>query len=76
MITQVQLQIERVDENMFLEVIIDDKLSCKSHIKHLHNKLSRSVLVLNKTKLILDHKSPHMLYSALILPHLNYCSEV
>lgn len=46
--TQVQIQIdvtdiERVNENKLLGVIIDDKLSWKSHINHVHNKLSRSI---------------------------------
>ncbi len=46
--TQVQKQIDGVDiemvnENTFIGVIIDDKLSWKSHINHVHNKLSRSI---------------------------------
>ncbi len=57
-------------------MIIYDKLSWKSHINHVHNKLSRSISVLNKAKHVLDHKSLYILYSALILPCLNYCSEV
>lgn len=42
---QAQIQIDRVEiiiehENTFLGVIIDDKLSWKSHIKHIQHKLS------------------------------------
>lgn len=79
--TQVQIQIdgvgiERVNENKFLGVIIDDKINWKSHIKHVHSKLSRSISVLSKARHILDHKSLHILYCSLILPYLHYCAEV
>ncbi len=80
--THVQMQvddgedIERVDENKFLGVIIADKINCKSHRKHVQNKLSRSVSVLSKTKHILDHRSLHILYCSLVWPYLHYCAEV
>lgn len=44
---------EEVHENRFVGVIINDKTSCKSHIKHT---------VLTKAKHILDLKSLHILY--------------
>ena len=68
--------IERVYENTFLGVIIDDKSNWKPHVKYISNKLSRSIAVLNKVKHILDVSSLRMLYCALVLPYLNYCSEV
>ncbi len=68
--------IERVFENKFLGVIIDDKISWKSHIKYICSKLSRSISVLSKAKHILDYKSLRMLYCSLVLPYLNYCSGV
>ena len=79
--TQVQLQIdgvdiERVYENKFLGVTIEDKINWKSHIKHAQSKLSRSISVLSKAKHILDHKSLHILYCSMILPYLQYCAEV
>ena len=45
--TQVQLEVEGVDierlhENKFLGVIIDDKINWKPHAKRVKNKLSRS----------------------------------
>lgn len=57
-------------------MIIDDRKSWKSHIKHVHNKLSLSSSVLRKAKHILDHKSLHILYCSLVLPYLNYCADV
>lgn len=70
------VDIERVHENRFLGVITDDKLNWKAHVKHIQNKLSRSISVLSKAKHFLDHKSLHILYCSLILPYLYYCAEV
>ena len=70
------IEIERVFENKFLGVIIDDKINWKSHIKYIHSKLARSISVLSKARHVLDYKSLRMLYCSLVLPYLNYCSEV
>lgn len=45
----------RVSENKFLGVIIDDKLSWESHIKHIEHKLSQSISILSNT-----HSGPHI----------------
>jgi hypothetical protein len=68
--------IDRVHENKFLGVIIDDRISWKSHINHVQSKLSRSIAVINKAKQVLDQKSLHMLYCSLVLPYLIYCVEI
>ena len=78
--THVQIEIDgvainRVHENKFLGVIIDDKLSWKQHIIHVKHKVSRSIAVINKAKLVLDYKSLHTLYCSLVLPYL-HCAEV
>ena len=70
------VNIERVHENTFLGIILDEKITWKSHTKHIQNKLSRSISVLSKAKHFLDHKSLHILYNSLILPYLNYCAEI
>ena len=51
--------IERVNENKFLGVTIDDRLSWKPHITHVKYKVARSIAVINKAKQVLDHKSLH-----------------
>ena len=56
--------------------MIDDAISWKPHIKHVLNKLSKSIAVINKAKLALDQKPLHTLYCALVLPYLMYCVEV
>lgn len=75
--TQVQtlidgVEMERVHENTFLGLTIEDKNTWKSHTWHIHNKGSRSISVLSE----LDHKPLHVLYSPLVLACLNYCAEV
>ncbi len=70
------VDIERVSESKFLGVIIDEKIIWKSHIKHVQAKLSKSISVLRKAKHGLDHKLLHILYCSVVLPYLNYCSEV
>lgn len=70
------VEIERVHENRFLGVVMDDKLSWKSHIKHVQSKVSKSIAVINKVKHILDYKSLHTLYCSLVLPYFMYCAEV
>ena len=42
----------------------------------LQYKVARSIAVINKAKQVLDHKSLHTLYCSLVLPYLNYCTEV
>ena len=71
-----KVEIERVYEIKFLGVMIDDAISWKPHIKHVLNKLSKSIAVINKAKLALDQKPLHTLYCALVLPYLMYCVEV
>lgn len=57
-------------------MIIDEKISWKSQIKHVQTKMSRCIAVLNKAKHALDHKSLRTLYCTLVLPYLIYCVEV
>ena len=68
--------IERVYENKFLGVTLDDKLCWKPHINYLCTKMSKSIGILAKTKYILNLKALHTLYCTLILPYLSYCVEV
>lgn len=49
--------IERVKEITFLGVIIDEKLNWKSHIKHIQNKISKSIAILYRAKHMLDKNS-------------------
>ncbi len=70
------VEIERVHENRFLGVTVDDRLNWKPHIKHVQSKVSRSIAVIHKAKQLLDHNSLRTLYCSLVLPYLHYCAEV
>ena len=70
------ITIERVYENKFLGVILDHKLCWKAHTEHVRNKIAKSISVINKAKHLLNSSSLHTLYCTMILPYLNYCSEV
>uniref|UniRef100_A0A669C5X4 Reverse transcriptase domain-containing protein n=1 Tax=Oreochromis niloticus TaxID=8128 RepID=A0A669C5X4_ORENI len=70
------IEIERVFENKFLGVLIDDKLSWKSHINHVTTKMSKTIAILYKTKHVLNKKSLYTLYCSLLLPYMTYCLEI
>ena len=70
------VDIERVHEFRFLGVILDDKLTWKSHIAHVKSKVSKSIFILNKVKYDLDTSILRMLYCTLVLPYFIYCLEV
>ena len=71
-----QASISRVYCTKFLGVLIDDKLSWKSHVALVNSKLCKSLSVFYKVGKILDKSSLFLLYYALIFPYLMYCSEV
>ncbi len=70
------VEIEREYENKFLGVILDYKICWKPHIKHVREKVARSIGVMGKARHVLNEKALYILYSSLVLPYLNYCVEV
>ena len=62
------VHIENVDENKFLGVIIDRKLSWKAHVRHIKTKISKSLSIINKVKPFLDGNVLRTLYCSLVLP--------
>ena len=70
------IKIERVYENKFLGVILDHRLCWKPHAEHVSKKMAKSFTIINRAKHLLNPNSLHTLYCAMILPYLNYCSEV
>ena len=60
----------------FLGVMVDDKLSWKTHIDYISNKVSKSIGVLYKLHNYLDCKTLRGLYFSFIYPYLTYCNEV
>lgn len=62
-----EVDMERVTENTFL----DEKLIWKSHIKQIHDKVSRSIAVLQKAKQVPQHKLLCILYCSLVSLYLS-----
>lgn len=62
--------IERVFEFIFLGVIMDDKLTCKSHFK---TKVSKNISVLNRKKFVLNYREIRIMYCLLILATVWKC---
>ena len=56
----------------YLGVVLDDRLSFKTHINILINKLSRAVRVLSKVKLFFNNSSLLSLYYGIFHSHLQY----
>jgi len=70
------VELERVNENKFLGIILDHKLSWKPHIAHVQSKLSKTIAILYKTKYLLNTPSLYILYCSLIVPYFSYCVEI
>ena len=64
--------IERVKSYKFLGLILQENLSWKEHIEKTANNISRTICILYKIKYKVPQNILKMIYSALILPHLNY----
>ena len=69
-------KIERVTETKFLGVILDHKLTFKSHIDYISNKIAKCIGIISKARRSLSIYSLRMLYMALFQPYLLYCVEI
>ena len=68
--------LERVYENKFLGVIIDNNFSWKHHINYIRSKMAKSIGVIGKIRYFLNYSSLYTLYCTLLTPYLTYCVEV
>ena len=68
--------ISQIEECRFLGVMIDSKLSWKSHIKHVTSKVAKSVGILGKARKVLGRKTLETLYYTMIYPYLLYCNII
>jgi len=64
--------IENVDSFNFLGIILDKNLNWNAHIKHISQKLAKTIGILNKLKSTLPKHTLLMIYNSLVMPHLNY----
>ena len=65
--------IRRVEGARFLGVWVDEKLRWAEHIGNVVAKIGRLTGVIGRVRTALGGRSVHMLYNALVLPHLQYC---
>ena len=65
-------QIEQVKEFNFLGTVLDECMTWNSHIQKISSRISCVVGTLNRLKRFLPSEILKMIYSALILPHLNF----
>lgn len=70
------VEIERVYETKYLGVVIDHKLTWKQHIDYIKGTISKSIVILYKSRDILNYKALYIIYCSLILPYISYCVEL
>ena len=58
----------------FLGVVIDEKLSWKSHISYICKKVSKSTGIIFRCRYYLSNKTKQSLYYSLVYPYLTYCN--
>ena len=68
-------RINRTSSVRFLGIFIDENLSYKVHVDVICGKISKNVGLMNRLKYELPEHVMKTLYSALILPYLNYGIE-
>ena len=68
--------LENKSETKFLGVVIDNKLTWKSHISLLCKKISKSTAILKLLKYTYPKRILRTLYMSLIYSHLNYCNLI
>ena len=66
-------KLERVNETKFLGVIISHKLSWKSHISTVCNKMSKNIGIISKIRHLLPAEHVLRLYHTLVEPYVSYC---
>ena len=69
-------KIDKVTNFKFLGIIIDDKLTWKSHISHLQAKVSCAIGLIYRIRYKLTKQSITLIYNALIASHLSYCNII
>ena len=68
--------IDKVEKIKFLGVVIDSKLSWKSHICLVAGKLSKSIGMIIKAREYLNRSALLTLYYSFVYPYLTYCNHV
>ena len=75
-LTIANTKIERKTEARFLGIIIDEKMTWKSHIAAIKTKMSRYVGIMYKLKGVLPIQARKQIFHSFVQSHLNYCSLI
>ncbi len=70
------VEIERVEVFKYLGIFLHSHLNFEHHINVMHQKASRKLSALRKTREFVDQSTALMLYKSLVLPHFDYCDTV
>ncbi|EDO30341.1 predicted protein, partial [Nematostella vectensis] len=65
-------QLECVNEVKLLGIRLDNSLTWDNHLKYIHNKISKRLGLLKRTKKFLSLKARTLFYHSLIQPILDY----
>ena len=66
------LNIDRKEQTKFLGLLLDKNLNFQCHINHVCTKILKGIFALSRSAKILPTKVLKTLYSAIVLPYLNY----
>jgi len=69
-------EIAQVNLVKFLGVIIDSKLTWKSHIDYICTKIAKAIAILNKVKKIFHLPTLISLYYTFVYPYIFYCNII
>ena len=71
-----QMSISQVNETKCFGVIIDDRMTFKSHIEHIAGKMSKGVGIICKDRNALPQYSLKAIYRAIVEPYMTYYIEL
>ena len=69
-------KLQRKQVTKFLDVILDENITWKSHINSIETKLSKSIGIIYKVRQFLNYNCLKNLYFSMIQSHINYCNIV
>ena len=64
--------LERVLKFSYLDVVLDETLSCKHHVENVSSKVSRRLGVLSRIRSCLTLEASKQVYSSLVQPLFDY----
>ena len=68
--------ISRVSSTKTLGVLVDENITWGNHIDYVAKKAAKGIGLLRRSKDLLDSNTLKTIYSAIVLPHFDYCALV